>query len=93
MLEDGEAYGPGFALTFTGTANLAERSLALQAAAREADPAGKPREKGLQIAFDLNGAWDELKIAPDPKAFIRRSGAAAPLLPSPPEEKPAAPQP
>ncbi len=87
-LENGVASGPGFALAFTGTANLAERSLAIKAAAREADGAGKPRDKGLQIAFDLAGAWDELKIAPDPKTFIRRSGAAAPLLPEPPAEEP-----
>lgn len=86
-LENGFASGPGFTLNFTGTANLAERSLAIKAAAHEADGAGKPRDKGLQIAFDLAGAWDELKIAPDPKAFIRRSGAAAPLLPEPPAEE------
>jgi AsmA protein len=87
-LEDGVASGPGFTLNFTGAANLAERSLAVKAAAREADAMGKPRDKGLQIAFDLAGPWDELKIAPDPKAFIRRSGAAAPLLPEPPAEEP-----
>ncbi|GLI93705.1 AsmA family protein [Methylocystis echinoides] len=83
-LEDGAAQGPGFALAFAGTANFIERSLALKAAAREADPAGKARENGLQIAVDVAGPWDELKIAPDPKAFIRRSGAAAPLLPEAP---------
>lgn len=86
-LEDGSAYGPGFALAFTGAANLGERTLALKAAAREADAAGKPREKGLQIAIDATGPWDDLKIAPDPKAFIRRSGAAAPLLPDAPVEE------
>lgn len=82
--DDALAYGPGFALTLSGTTNLAERSLALKAAAREADAAGKPREKGLQIAFDLVGSWDDLTLAPDPQAFIRRSGAAAPLLPEAP---------
>jgi AsmA protein len=87
-LEDGAAQGPGFALAFAGTANFIERSLALKAAAREADPAGKARENGLQIAVDVAGPWDELKIAPDPKAFIRRSGAAAPLLPEAPREEP-----
>lgn len=86
-LEEGAASGPGYTLTFMGTANLAERSLAIQGAAREADGAGKPRDKGLHIAFDLGGAWDELKIAPDTKAFIRRSGAAAPLLPEPPTDE------
>lgn len=83
-LSDGAAYGPGFALRFEGSANLAERILALKAAAQEADAAGKPRDKGLQIAFDLTGGWDELRLAPDPQAFIRRSGAAAPLLPEAP---------
>lgn len=85
-LEDGAARGPGFSLTFGGEANFGERSLSLKAAAREADGGGKPREKGLQIAFDLAGGWDELSLAPDPQAFIRRSGAAAPLLPEPPRE-------
>ncbi len=89
-LEDGAAYGPGFALAFGGSANLSERSLALKAAAREADASGKPREKGLQIAVDVTGPWDDVRIAPDPKAFIRRSGAAAPLLPDAPRPPDAA---
>lgn len=87
-LEEASVHGPGFALSLKGTANLAERSLALKAAAREADAQGRPREKGLQIAFDLVGAWDDLTLAPDPQAFIRRSGAAAPLLPEPPDPPP-----
>lgn len=85
-LEDGAAHGPGFALTFSGTANLAERTLSLKAVAREADNAGKSREKGLHISFDVAGGFDELTLAPDPQAFIRRSGAAAPLLPEAPPE-------
>jgi AsmA protein len=80
-LEDGAAQGPGFSLSYKGGANLSERSLSLKAVAREADSSGKPRDKGLQIAFDLDGAWDDLTLGPDPLAFIRRSGAAAPLLP------------
>jgi AsmA protein len=87
-IEDGSAAGPGFSLTFAGSANVPERTLAVKAAAREADPAGKPRDKGLQIAVDVAGPWDDLKIAPDPQALIRRSGAAAPLLPDPPAEAP-----
>jgi AsmA protein len=87
-LEEALAYGPGFALSLKGSANLAERSLALKAIAREADASGKPRDKGLQIAFDLAGGWDDLTLAPDPQAFIRRSGAAAPLLPEPPDPAP-----
>ncbi len=87
-LENGVAAGPGFAVNFSGSANLAERSLSLKAIAREADAAGATPDKGLQIAFDLAGPWEELRLAPDPKAFIRRSGAAAPLLPDPPAEPP-----
>jgi AsmA protein len=87
-LEDGVAAGPGFAVAFSGSANLLERSLSLKAVAREADAAGAPRDKGLQIAFDLAGPFEELRLAPDPQAFIRRSGAAAPLLPDPPAEPP-----
>lgn len=87
-LEEASAYGPGFTLSLKGSANLAERSLTLKAAAREADAGGKPREKGLQIAFDVAGAWDDLSLAPDPQAFIRRSGAAAPLLPEAPDPPP-----
>ncbi|WP_084678866.1 AsmA family protein [Methylocystis sp. ATCC 49242] len=81
VIEDGLARGPGFALAFTGAANFSERSLSIKAVAGEADSAGKPRDKGLHIAFELAGGWDELSLTPDPQAFIRRSGAAAPLLP------------
>ncbi len=87
-LENGAAAGPGFAVNFSGSANLVERSLSLKAIAHEADAAGATPEKGLQIAFDLAGPWEELRLAPDPKAFIRRSGAAAPLLPDTPAEPP-----
>jgi len=80
-IEDGAARGPGFSLAFAGAANFPERSLSIKAVAREADSAGKPRDKSLQIAFELAGGWDELTLTPDPLAFIRRSGAAAPLLP------------
>jgi AsmA protein len=80
-VEEGAARGPGFALAFAGSARVSERSLALKALANEADGAGKPREKGLQISFDISGSWDEPNVTPDAKALIKRSGAAAPLLP------------
>lgn len=87
-LENGAAAGPGFSVTFSGSASLLERNLSLKAVAREADATGAPREKGAQIAIDLAGPWDELRLAPDPQAFIRRSGAAAPLLPEPQAQSP-----
>ncbi len=80
-IEDGQAHGPGFALAFAGQTRIPERSLAMKAQANEADAAGKPREKGVQIGFDLSGAWDDPVFAPDAAALIKRSGAAAPLLP------------
>ena len=80
-IADGAALGPGFTLAFDGVAQLPERSLAMKAVAQEADGAGKPNDKGMNIAFDIAGGWDELTLTPDAQAFIRRSGAAAPLLP------------
>jgi AsmA protein len=78
---EGNARGPGFSLAFTGAARIPDRALALKAQANEADAVGKPRDKGLQIGFDLSGNWDELNVVPDAQALIKRSGAAAPLLP------------
>ncbi|MFY9629224.1 MAG: AsmA family protein [Methylocystis sp.] len=80
-VEDGAASGPGFSLAFTGSARVLDRSLALRAQVFPADEAGAPRARGQQLGFDLTGAWDDLNFAPDAKALIRRSGAAAPLLP------------
>jgi AsmA protein len=81
LIEDGVAHGPGFYLAFSGSTRIPDRSLAIKAQAFEADSLGKPREKGLQIGFDLSGFWDEPNFAPDAQALIKRSGAAAPLLP------------
>lgn len=80
-IEEGQARGPGFALAFAGSTRIPERSLAIKAQAHEADTAGKPREKGVQIGFDLSGTWDDPAFTPDAAALIKRSGAAAPLLP------------
>lgn len=80
-VEEGSARGPGFALGFTGAAKIAERAVTLKAQANEADGAGRAREKGLHIGFDISGSWDELALIPDAQALIKRSGAAAPLLP------------
>lgn len=81
QINEGVARGPGFALAFDGVARIPERSLAIKAVAHEADDAGKDKDKGVSISFDVSGGWDELTLTPDAQAFIRRSGAAAPLLP------------
>ena len=81
--EDGQALGPGFALTFAGSTRVSDRGLALRARAIEADANGAPRQGAREIGFDLVGSWDEPNLALDAKALIRRSGAAASLLPLP----------
>lgn len=91
-IHNGSASGPGFSLAFSGSTRVADRSLAVKAVAAEADSAGKPRENGLQIGFDISGSWDEPTFAPDAQAFIRRSGAAAPLLPQVEQPTPASPR-
>ena len=81
--ENGEAFGPGFALAFAGSTRVSDRGLALRARAIEADANGAPRQGAREIGFDLVGSWDEPSLALDAKALIRRSGAAASLLPRP----------
>ncbi|MBI3274789.1 MAG: AsmA family protein, partial [Methylocystis sp.] len=56
-IEDGAARGPGFSLAFAGSTRIPDRSLALKAQANEADASGKPRDKGVQIGFDIAGSW------------------------------------
>jgi AsmA protein len=82
-VEDGSASGPGFSLAFTGSTRVLDRSLALRAQVYAADESGLSRSKGQQLSFELIGPWDELNFVTDAKALIRRSGAAAPLLPPP----------
>jgi AsmA protein len=81
--EDGQAFGPGFALAFAGSTRVSDRGLALRARAIEADAYGAPRQGARELGFDLVGSWDEPSLALDAKALIRRSGAAASLLPRP----------
>jgi AsmA protein len=83
-IENASANGPGFALVFSGAIKIPDRTFTLAARANEADDAGKPRDKGQRIDFDLTGPWDEPNFSPDAQALIKRSGAAAPLLPREP---------
>ncbi len=80
---DGSARGPGFSVAFSGSAPLPERALAINAIARETDSAGKISDSAPSIAFEVAGRWDELALKLDTQSFIRRSDAAAPLLPRP----------
>jgi AsmA protein len=54
--------------------------LALRANVASADAKGEARADASAFAFDLVGQWDNATITPDAPAFIRRSGAARPLL-------------
>jgi AsmA protein len=80
-ISEGVARGPGFTLAFGGSARLPERSLAVRAVAHEADSAGQTADSAPGIALELAGPWEELALGLDAQAFIRRSDAAAPLLP------------
>lgn len=91
FIEEGMAFGPGFSLVFSGSTRIPDRSLAITAQASEADTLGKPREKGLHIGFDLSGFWEEPNLVPDAQALIKRSGAAAPLLPRTDSQTPRGP--
>lgn len=74
---EGQARGPSVTLLFSGRADIAERTLLLTATARATN--GAKNEN--QIAFDLGGGWDDLRLSTDAQYLIRRSDAAAPLLP------------
>lgn len=80
-ISDGSVRGPGFSVAFSGSAPLPERALAINAVAREAGAAGKISDSAPSIAFDVAGRWEDLALKLDTQAFIRRSDAAAPLLP------------
>ena len=77
-VEEGAVRGGQIALFFSGRANVADRSVDLHATANRAGSDGK----ALQFGFNLAGPWDDPAVAPDAEGLIRRSDAAAPLLPS-----------
>jgi AsmA protein len=82
-ISEGSVRGPGFSVVFSGSAPLPERALAIDAIAREVDSAGKIGDSSPSIAFEVAGRWEDLALKLDTQAFIRRSDAAAPLLPRP----------
>ncbi len=77
---DATARGDGYALALAGTAQIAERQMALHATVAASDGAGEPRPDGPGFAFDIQGSWDNPSIVPDASSFIRRSGAARMLF-------------
>ncbi len=79
-IADAQVQGEGFAMTLSGSSQIADRQLALRANVASADAKGEARADASAFAFDLVGQWDNATITPDAPAFIRRSGAARPLL-------------
>lgn len=85
-IEDGKLESPALKLAFGGTVDFGERALDLHAVATSPVGAAKPGKQPSDFRFDFGGSWDDLTFTPDVRGLIRRSGAAAPLLPRIPDE-------
>jgi AsmA protein len=82
VLEEGTARGDGFGLALSGAVNFIDMSLAIRAEA-QSTAGGGSAEAPPTIAFALEGDWDAPTWTADPRSFLKRSGAAAPLFPAP----------
>jgi len=60
-----------------GQVLMVDRTLKLSAAVAAANATSSPA-----IAFDIGGGWDNVRIIPNARSLIERSGAAKPLLPA-----------
>ena len=80
--DEGAAQGSGFGLALSGSVNFVDMSLAIRAQA-QSTVGGGATGVAPSIAFDLRGDWDHPAWIADPRSFLKRSGAAAPLLPAP----------
>lgn len=77
----GTVSGPGVQIVFSGAANVGDRTVAIRADATQTGAeklASPPR-----LPLEFVGTWDEPRLVADTLTLLRRSGAAAPLLPSP----------
>ncbi|MFV0280362.1 MAG: AsmA family protein [Rhodoblastus sp.] len=77
---DALVQGEGFAMTLTGSSQIPDRQIALHAIVATTASKGESPSDATSFAFDIQGQWDNATLAPDPQSFIRRSGAARPLL-------------
>jgi hypothetical protein len=84
-IEQGELENSSLRLGFGGTVNFGERGLDLHAVAMPSIGEAKPGKEIPKFRFDVGGSWDDLAFTPDVRGLIRRSGAAAPLFPQPPD--------
>ena len=79
-VSDGLVQGEGFTMSLSGASQIADRQIALHASVASADTKGDARPDAPAFAFDVVGQWDNAALVPDAPSFIRRSGAARPLL-------------
>ena len=79
--------GRGVRVAFSGLAAIPERTIRFEAIATPATASkgGDARKDAPQFPFRLQGPWDDPSLSFDAQGMIRRSGAAQPLLPKPPE--------
>jgi AsmA protein len=76
-IEEGVVRNSLISMFFSGRAQISDRTADLHASANRAEPDGK----ALQFGFSMTGPWDDPAVTPDAEGLIRRSDAAAPLLP------------
>jgi AsmA protein len=76
-ITEGRMQSPHVVTTLQGRVLLAERALDVKAMV---DPATPAPAASPMIMFGVNGGWDAVRITPDAKSLIQRSGAARPLF-------------
>ncbi|WP_112664313.1 AsmA family protein [Microvirga flavescens] len=74
---EGRLTAPEVHAALQGAVSLADRTLDVKALVDSATP--NPNTSPL-IVFDVDGGWDTVRITPDVKSLIQRSGAAKPLF-------------
>jgi AsmA protein len=75
------ASGPGVELSGAGVVSLADRTLQIEAAARQPRPTKQPDDakEAPSLTFEISGPWHAPVLSIDTESLIRRSDAAAPF--------------
>jgi AsmA protein len=76
-ITEGRLSAPTLQTTLQGHVSLVDRALDIKALV---DPTTPSTALSPMIVFDVSGAWDAVRISPDAKSLIQRSGAAKPLF-------------
>ena len=80
-LAEGALTAPGLRAALQGRASLAEQTVAIRAIV-ENGANGMTAGNPSPIVVEITGPWDDMKVAPNSRALIQRSGAAQPLVPA-----------